>query len=51
MNKEQIAHDLAIFIMNHSHHLDDDVDYTILNTTELVSAYKQLYNDILKEIN
>lgn len=48
MTNEQIAHDLTMFIMNHSHSLDNSgIDYTVLNDEELVSEYKQLYNKIL----
>ena len=52
MNKEQVAHDLTMFIMNNSHRLDvDDIDYTILNTDDLVVEYKKLYNKILNQLN
>lgn len=52
MNKEQIAHDLAMFTMNNSHCLDiDEIDYTTLNTNDLVVEYKKLYNKILNQLN
>lgn len=48
MPNEQVAHDLTMFIMNHSHSLDiDGIDYTVLNDEELVSEYKKLYDKIL----
>lgn len=52
MKNEQVAHDLAIFIMNNSHRLDvDEIDYTTLNTDDLVTEYKKLYNKIFNQLN
>ncbi len=48
MSNEQIAHDLTMFIMNHSHHLDTNgVDYTVLDDENLVVEYKKLYDKLL----
>lgn len=48
MSNEQIAHDLAMFIMNNSHYLDNaGTDYTVLNDEDLVVEYKKLYNKLL----
>lgn len=52
MSKEQVAHDLTMFVMNNSHRLDiDEIDYTALNTDDLVVEYKKLYNKILNQFN
>lgn len=48
MNNEKVAHDLAMFIMNHSNTLNvDEIDYTTLNTDDLVVEYEKLYSKIL----
>lgn len=48
MNNEKVAHDLAMFVMNHSHtSYVDEIDYTTLNTDDLVVEYEKLYNKIL----
>lgn len=52
MKNEQVAHDLAMFIMNNSHRLDvDEIDYTTLNTDDLVTEYIKLYNKIFNQLN
>ncbi len=51
MSNEQIARDLTMFIMNHSHCLDTDgIDYTVLNDEDLVVEYKKLYNKLLMSL-
>lgn len=52
MNNEQVAHDLTMFIMNHSHYVDNDgIDFTVLYPEELVIEYKKQYNQILDLLN
>lgn len=52
MSNEQVAHDLTMFVMNHSHYLDNDgVDFTVLNDDDLVVEYKKQFNKILDYLN